>query len=204
MKLNDRGVLHAPLALLSCILILTSLGLWSLLHHWKGLMEIQLHLDHCTGKTAMDLKNKLEEIQRANEHILKLRAAEAAALIAAPETVPALKALVVAEAIRQESLRGLWALKQTEWTLGAGCGERGDFTLPLTSLNWVRSPEDGLGPQAISMSQLPQTFLFQALHSSRAAAAEVFTGGHENATFVSQSWHARWVSPAGFIRTSFP
>ena len=50
---NESGILHLPMALLTVIFVVTGLGLWGILHHWKNLAQTQLRLDRCTGETGL-------------------------------------------------------------------------------------------------------------------------------------------------------
>lgn len=198
MKLDNRGVLHVPLALLCLLMAVTGLGLWGILHHWKSLTQTQLRLDRCTGEPALDLKSKLQTIGSANQHIRELRITEAAAMIPNPPLAAALKVTIEEETLRQESLRVQWLMKQGKWVVQGGCGGHGDIMAPLPNLDWFREPPDQLGEQPLDMEMIPTSFTFAAYHSPRASAAEVFSGDDEN----ESSWFARWIAPQAVLRPS--
>jgi hypothetical protein len=196
MKIDEQGVLHVPLAMFTTLAVLTGLGLWGLLHHWKYLTRTQLRLDQCTGETALELKTKLTEISSANDRIKELRIAEAATTLS-PEASAGLRALVEAEALRQEELRASWIVRQGTWSLRSGCGSPGDQTAPLPGLSWHRVVPDTLGEKPLRLEELPSSFHFELKHSPRGSAAEVFRGGsHES------NWYARWIAPRELFRPS--
>jgi hypothetical protein len=193
---NERGVLHVPLGLLATLMVLTGLGVWGLLHHWKHLTQTQLRLDRCTGETALDLRSKLQGIASANRQMKELRAAEAAALLALqPEAANALQVLVEAESIRQETIRATWTVKRATWLIHRGCGSWGDISPPLPSVSWTREPPDYLGPVPLTQDSFSAYYRIEAQHQPRASAAEVFLGNENDET----SWHAHWVAPFGLL-----
>lgn len=198
---NERGVLHVPMALLSLILVITGLGLWGLVHHWKTLAATQLRIDRCTGETALDLKYKLSSIVSANQHIQELRIAEAAALLLQPDVAEALQVAAYAEFTRQEAIRTEWSVKELKWTAQNGCG-KGDISSLLPPITWKRGPSDELGPQPIDVADLKHSYRFEIVHRPRASAAEVIPEGEKNGILKTPKWRARWVQPLGIIGTS--
>lgn len=204
MKLvrNERGILHLPMALLSLLLVVTGLGLWGLLHHWKTLAQTQLRLDRCTGETALDLKRKLHSVASANQHIRELRIAEAAALLLQPEVAEALRVAAIAEAAHQETVRAEWTAKELKWAMQNGCG-RGDISSLLPPMTWTRDLPDELGPQTIDLTEIQGPYRFEIRHFPRASAAEVYVEGDANALIKVPKWRAHWVQPLGILGSSF-
>jgi hypothetical protein len=221
MILDRKGVLHVPLALMTLLFVITGLSLWALLHHWKTLTQTQLRLDRCTGEAALDLKSKIQNINSANQQIKQFRIAEVAATIN-PEAAEAIRVLISIEALRQESIRGEWMMKQVSWATTAGCDDFRDHSSPLPSLRWERDPPDALGQRPLHMEDFPHSFHFEIKHSPRASAAEVFQGGQDDSSssqvkgqatglvsglvsnpISGSSWHARWIAPNRLFGASF-
>lgn len=194
---NESGILHLPMALLTVIFVVTGLGLWGILHHWKDLAQTQLRLDRCTGETALDLKSKLQTIDSANKQMTALRLSEAAA--PNPATIATIKLAVEAEALRQESARSDWALSRLSWAAQIGCSSRGDSSTPLPALSWTRDPPDALGSQPLRLEELPKSYRIQLTHLPRASAAEVSAGDPNDRTSWQISWHARWIPPQRIV-----
>jgi len=201
IHLNEKGVLHLPLALLAVVLVLTGLALWGLLHRWKSLTQTQLRLDHCTGGAALELKSKLLKISSINAQMERFRDLEAAATLE-PSAQEALFVAVNAEAARQDAIRMEWTLKRARWLTsamsGSTCGARGDTALPLPVLDWARGVPDELGAVPLRLEELPASFHFEVRHSPRASAAEVYRRGDPDGNL----YYAHWVEPRQMFRPS--
>jgi hypothetical protein len=192
--LNEDGILHIPMLMMTTIFVVTSLALWGILHHWKNLVDTQLRLDRCTGEVALNLKSKLQTIAAANRQITALRLTEA--MNRDPRIDAVLQASIAAEALRQEGIRLDWKIHQVGWAGKMGCAERGDHSDPLPSLSWTRELPDELGQRPLNMNDFPSSYRIQVAHLPRASAAEVSLGDSNEET----SWHAEWAPPSRFLR----
>jgi len=178
------------LSLLGLMAALTlALGTVQLLWRWRHLMQEQLRLDHCVAQTAADLKNRLTQLKAANLRIHALRAALLAAQ-AQPETIPPLRlALGLQVALQDEALTA-WKVKQVFWLLPTSCKGRNDSHTPLPSLNFIRPPADGIGPQALTgFDRLSALFRIEAWHLPRKAVAFVH---HSIQPSKTGTWTASW------------
>jgi hypothetical protein len=202
MKLDNKGVMHIPLLVFSTFAVIIGLSLWGLLHHWKGLMDTQLRLDHCSGEVALDLKSKMTTVESANQQITAIRGLIVAAMASEVGIagVPALQAALQLEVARQEFQRISWMKKQVDWTT-SGCGEKGDLGIPLPSLSWERDPPDEIGEQALDLDEFPDRFQIEVMHLPRKSAAVVERTSHASLLQAS-NWLARWAPPRGFLGAS--
>lgn len=191
---NSEGVLHLPLAIVLIVIVLSGAGIWGVMRHWRKLVETQLRLDKCVGSVALDLKSKLESISIANMRIVAVRIA--LSVTVEPATRTALEAELGLEVLRQEATRASWTFRNLQWVAEQGCGENGDFALPLPLLEWHRAPPDVLGPQPIRwLKGEDQEFIIQAVHSPRGTAAKIKGGGDG---LFGKDWKAEWIAPTRY------
>ncbi len=197
------GSLTLPLAGISALFAVTSLGTLGLIHQWRRLTETQLRLDRCVGKKAQQLSSLMQSIERANKRVHALRVSITAALVAAPETVPPLQALLRAQVVVQDLTLKNWDAQRLTWSLTQSCGSSRDRKKPLPDLPWFRPPPDPVGEQALSWpSSLDRRLHLQAENGSRKAAAAVAdpnstnSGVNTHALFSrSAQWTAIWTIP---------
>lgn len=200
---STRGFIQIPLLLFTLAITSGALGTWGLLRRWRHLAETQLRLDQCTARTALDFKEAMEKISGDNLRIRALRAEIVAASLA-PEALPALHTLLNAQVAVQEARLARWKIKSALWLSRRSCGDSGDHPLPLPSMEWIRNPPDGIGPQELHWAGiLPAEFRIEIGHPPRRAAARVFQGtGTKGGLLVQSShWQAEWTAPKGFFGT---
>jgi hypothetical protein len=170
--LDQGGALHVVMMIALMELAGAGFGVWGLLRHWRGLTETQLRLDRCVGKSALELKHTLVQIEEGNTTIRVLRAAVAVATPLGHGAEP--RALLEVAVRGQDLLLVRWQARRAEWLARRGCGEGRDLPYPLPSMSWVRPPEDLIGPQALSWEPgVPRSLRVQLVHLPRAAAARV-------------------------------
>jgi hypothetical protein len=188
---SENGFFHISLSLFTAISVITGFSLWGLLHQWKGIMDTQLRLDHCTGETALDLKSKLSKVAQVNDQIENVRATIKVAMAtpASAEAVPPLQLALHGLIIAQDGVQTSWNLKEVSWIARGGCGQTKDFALPLPILDWERPPPDEVGEMPVDMDSLPDDFRIEAYHLPRKSAALVERNENEN-------WFAHWTVPS--------
>ncbi len=194
--LDQKGVLHIPMALALGIVLMTALGFWGILRQWRGLTSTQLRLDRCVGATALRIRNDLRSLDRDNRAILAARVGIAATMAFPPDDAPfraALESLV----LDQERIQLAWNLRRIQWGLSRGCDGVQDWAMPLSEFPFERPPPDVLGPGPLNWSLHPPTgrrlLAVQLSHRPRHARAIVQEG--EGNHVISSNWSARFSSP---------
>ncbi len=188
----EVGSISIPLLIVTVILgsaLFSSVG-YALL--WKSKVSLQLRIDTCVEKVSMELLQTQTLIDASNERMrLERLAAAAAAIPTGGGSIEAVKPVLFAERIFQESLRYRWKAKQAEWILRRGCDSRGDLFLPLPSLRWWRPPDDGIGPMPLEWEVgAPSELSIRLWNSNRFSRSVISKGGKDG----SRSWQARWAS----------
>lgn len=185
---REDGMISASLALGVGVIAAAALGLLFALHRHHRLTRLQLELDACAGRAALELRATQRAIEGANRRMRAERAAAAATTVLLPPAAAALKSTLMAEAALQDLRRRGWELRRLSWLAGAGCGT-GAAPLPLPALAWHRPPPDSLGPRPLLWRPGAGRRLGIVLrHRYRGSAAVVedrSKGG---------DWRAQWVS----------
>jgi hypothetical protein len=192
---SQKGSLQVPLVIGVAIATITALSILGLMRHWRSITELQLRLDECAGRTGIELKSRLESLEKANTRIKAIRAAIAAtsALPYGQAAKPPLEAALLVEVSRQEIQLSLWRAKMAAWLLRRGCDARNDLVLPLPALPWLRDPPDEIGPAPLRWTgKAAQTFTVRLGHPPRYSAAEV-TKTNEG------RWMAKWKNPFSLL-----
>ncbi len=194
---DDRGALSLPMAIALMAIAIAGMGIWGLLRHWRHQVELQLRLDRCVGKTALDLKRSLLAIEGENAEIRRIRIA-LLALTLEPPAKAALESALLVEVGRQETELALWEGRRLAWLARRGCDGRGDSPVPLPGQSWQRDPPDVNGPQPLRWTLgVGKKLHIELVHLPRAAAAEV-TGNRTKGAFhvdVGSDWRANWEVP---------
>ena len=188
---SEEGSLLVALSMGLTLLLISGLGVWGFLRHWRHLAETQLRLDRCVGGAALELSARQNRIIAVNREIRALRVTRASATLL-PAAIPALEAALVAEVVRQEFELTAWRLRSGIWQALGGCDRRADLPTPLPALSWVRDPPDELGPQELRwLGSDSEPLHLQLNHSPRVASAWVFTEGGSS----SGPWKSSWTRP---------
>ncbi len=188
---NPRGSLSLALLFVLSLLLVTGLGIWGFARHWRILAEIQLSIDRCVGRKALELSETQDGIIAANREILALRISRGAATLL-PAAIPAIEAALAAEVLRQTIALAVWEARRVEWLMRGGCSGARGLAMPLPSLSWVRDPPDALGPGVLRWTGAENAvFRLKLHHSPRVAAAWVYAeGGSSNG-----NWKTSWTQP---------
>ncbi len=170
-------------------------GVLVFLRNTRSLAEVQLRLDHCISKTALELRSKLNSIESSNGRIRIIRLA----LIADPEpsTRTLLETTLFKEVLEQELHLTQWKGRQLSWIALSGCDQKGDRIYPLPKIPWIRDPPDAVGLQPLRWSaNSAKNFHIELEHSPRQSAARVFQGRTaEGVEDVASKWSAQWAPP---------
>jgi hypothetical protein len=202
--LSTQGSLHLPLAVAFFFITLVGFMLWGSMRHWRFLVETQLRLDRCVGILSHDFRDKLNALESSNQKMKIIRSTLA---ITPPSFTAPLQTALLGLVLQQDLTLAAWKVKQAQWILQKGCGNREDLKHPLPSFKFVRSYPDTLGPQPLTWEGImPDEFYFKASHSPRVAAAKVeadqgSTGGNKNEGWnptLGKKWKAVWSHPAQF------
>ncbi|MCM2323988.1 MAG: hypothetical protein NDJ90_12075 [Oligoflexia bacterium] len=193
-RLRDRrGTVSVPLFLSLAVMCTAGFGIWGVLRTWRFHVETQLRLDRCTAKTAIQLRDTLTTVSKANREIQALRIAILGAR-GAPAAIPPLEAALFLEVARQEFARKRWDAHRIAWITRTYCRHWKDQPRPLPSLDWVRAAPDHLGPRPLRwVGVMPRTFRVQIGHAPRAAAARIAARGEMD---ESTEWMAEWAAPS--------
>ncbi len=108
------------MAIALVVIAIAGMGIWGVLRHWRFEVALQLRLDRCVGKTAMDLKRSLDAIEGENAEIRRIRMA-LLALTLEPPAKAALESALLIEAGRQEAELALWEGRRLAWLASRGC-----------------------------------------------------------------------------------
>jgi hypothetical protein len=187
---DSGGFLALPMALALVGLAGAGFGIWGFLRAWRHLAETQLRLDACVGRQAHEFRRELDTLESSNIRMTVLRAAVADALVANPAAVPALNVALQAEVSYQTAVQVRWTAAEARWLARRGCGENGDFPIPLPSFPYLRDPPDPLGPRPLRWTASAEKRLeVGAAHRPRYASAKIESGGE------SAKWKASWSVP---------
>lgn len=192
MTLTNQGSMHIPLLVGLSILSMCGFGTWGLLRQWRHLSELQIQLDECAGKTALEFRRTLNRIDFLDNTIAVLRVSLAVSTIDPPGRA-SLQALLEAAVTAQNVVIDLWQAKSMLASLPfAGCSGATFESVP--GIPWHRGPPDLLGSPPLRPNRIsakPEAFRIEANHHPRAAAAEV----KEVGSGLSKKWTAKWVIP---------
>jgi hypothetical protein len=185
---RERGMISAALVLGVGAIAAAAFGLLFALHRHHRLTRLQLELDTCAGRAALELRATQRAIEGANRRMRAERAAAAATTVLLPPAAAALKAALTAEVALQDLRRQSWELRRLSWLAAAGCGT-GAAPPPLPALAWHRPPPDSLGPRPLEWRPGAGRRLKITLrhrHRGSAAVVEDRSKGGD--------WRAQWVS----------
>jgi hypothetical protein len=179
-----------PLLFLSTVLVGAMLACLSVGMLWRAKVKLQLRLDACVEKAALELESIQSAIEAGNTRMrIERAAAVAAAVPTAGASLRAAKVVLTAEMVFQETLRAKWRLRQGKWILQRGCDGKQDAFLPLPSLEWWRPPEDPIGPMALEWKGRKENGLrIRLWNSNRFSSALVAT----NSAPGAKKWKAKW------------
>ena len=168
---DESGVLVMPLGLALVFLGLMALGTLGLMRNWRKLTEVQLRLDRCVGKVAMELRNEQNSIESANRRMEMLRVAIPPAAIY-PAVAAALQRALELQALLEEVTLRRWQARRIAWMLERGCDHSRDFPRPLPAMPWIHDPPDPVGARPLRWPPDARLeFRIQLNHSPRHAAA---------------------------------
>jgi hypothetical protein len=182
-----------PLIVLVVVLTGAMLACLSIGLLWRRKVKLQLRLDACVEKTALELESIQTQIENANHRMqIERAAAIAAAGPTAGASLRAAKVVLTAEMVYQEVLRTKWRARQALWIGQRGCDRKSDAFLPLPGLEWWRPPEDPVGPSALEWKGAKERGLAIRLwNGNRFSAARVAP----DLKFSGKKWRAKWIAP---------
>jgi hypothetical protein len=194
---NERGAFLIPLLLLTTLVAVTGFGIWGVMRSWKKQAEIQLRLDECVGKKALELRSMLGTLTSSNTRMKWIRRSAAVAAFLSPEALEAIQAELIAEVALQEGLRLKWRAEGVTAALGRSCNGLRVLPIRYPVLEWARLPPDPIGPQAFEWPESPQDPSFFILlsssnHQSAAQVERSKDGPQKNAKNIKDRWAARW------------
>ncbi len=195
MTMNERGVLHFPLAAALGIAAIVGLSLLGALWKWRKVTEAQLRIDRCVAETALSLKDRLAELESANDEIRIIRAA--LLVDVEPSSRATLTAALNLEVARQEMIRSSWETRRITWLAQRGCDGRFDVAHPLPAMPWTRDPPDSIGPKPLRWTgSEPKRMELRLSHYRRRSAARVEKREKEGIHDLSikAKWRAKWTS----------
>lgn len=188
MRLDEKGVVTAPLLILGTAFALAMLALLGLSLRWRYHVQTQRRLDGCVAETARHLREVQRSIESANRRLQIERAALATALAVNPTAAPPIRLTIQAEAAIQEARRMSWALTQAKWIARRGCDGKTDSFFPLPRLAWRRPPPDALGPRPLEWEpSVKKQLRIRLWRHPRYSAGTVVS--------ESDDWRMRWSSP---------
>lgn len=204
---TEVGSVAVPLILLSVVLGGAGFSTLAYATLWRSKVGLQLRLDRCVEKVALDLVGIQNAIEASNLRMKVERAAAAAA--AAPSlggSIEAARPVLAAEVAFQESKRIQWLVRQARWIAERGCDRGSDLFFPLPSLKWTRPPEDTLGPRPLDWDgkntrieiRLWRTNRFSQARVARSDEKRDGDGSDENENDSSRfrlldRWRAAWI-----------
>jgi len=169
--MNINGSLHLPLSIALSIITFTGLGLIGLERNLKNITELQLRLDRCVGKTAIEYKNTLTKIEKINKKIKVARIALALSNIE-PEAAMALSVYLKKLIFSQNLLITKWRAKNVLWLSNKLCKKNSDLSGPMPTLPWVRDPPDMLGQKPLRWTgKHTEVFRIWLYHKPRYSSA---------------------------------
>jgi hypothetical protein len=187
---EERGLMSLPLAFTLVAICGATFGTFLYFEAVKRAVRIQLEIDECAGRAALDLRDHQNRIESGNRRIRALRASIAGATALAPEALTALKASLKAEVAIQEGVLARWKYLAVSWsTMGAPCGKHRDRGL-LPAPPWGRSPPDPIGERPLEWTGIGRKqLLIRMMHVPRRTTVRVRENENEN------RWMAEWLGP---------
>lgn len=166
-----------------------ALAFFAIGNHWTRQVRVQLELDRCVGRAALEFRGHLGSLERSNERLRVLRAAVAAALASgSPAAISAARAATSAQAKLQDLELLKWRHRQMRWNLEAECRPR-MLDAGLPDLPFRRPPRDLLGESPLDWDKRrPRRFSIAAARAGRQARAFVFGR-------TGTEWSASWRPP---------
>ncbi len=183
------GALQLALGTALAVAAIATLGCLAIAQHWTRTVRIQLEIDRCTGRAALELRNHLGSIERSNETLGVLRAAVAASLATGnPGAISAARAATTAAARLQDLELLSWKQRQLRWILGPECRSSPPATA-LPDLPFRRPPPDLWGERLLQwQSPAPRRFSIRVRRNGRRSESFIFSGADER-------WSASWSPP---------
>lgn len=192
---NESGQATVPLLLLFTTGLVAAFGSWGLLRLHFRQAELQLGLDSCVGRKAVELRDLLRFVESSNVRITSLRASVVAASFQ-PELIPPLQRWLEAEAALQEVRLSNWRVGIAGWMAGAACGPvSAAVVTSVPGVRLVRPNRDVVGPLPLEwIGEEPRTLHFAVAARERSAAAEVRR--HPATSPLEEKWTAHWTIPS--------
>lgn len=175
------------MAILTCLIGMSSIGIYQVLSDWKEMVKVQLHLDQCVLEAAQKFQNSMNQIEKSNTRIKIIRKALLPAQLL-PKARIALSLALKIEVFNQKRVQITWKFFQTAWILRRGCNLPRGIAGPLPSLDWIRPPPDILGPQPLKRIHTNKnSFLVLAIRYPRKSAISIYE--------KKSNWFKRWTEP---------
>ncbi|RYZ69522.1 MAG: hypothetical protein EOP09_07535 [Proteobacteria bacterium] len=191
---NQSGQLLAPVGFILTIFVALGAGTLILRVKLREVVKTQKRIDSCVQARTMELMRLQNQIAKSNSAIRYTRYVIAGATglsVVVPVTaaaIPALKLALKLEAGYQFAELMVWRGKQLLWVVHRGCDSKGDGNILFDLLpypNWVRPPDDWIGPHEMNWSKSEKKEVIRLSKGNRRSAAEVYE--KEN-----KRWEARW------------
>jgi hypothetical protein len=187
---SKAGALQLALGTALGTAAVCAMAFFGIAQHWTRLVRVQLELDRCVGRAALEFRGHLDSLERSNQRLRVLRAAVGAALASGnPAAISAARGATSAQAGLQDLELLKWRHRQIRWILEAECRSRPPAP-GLPDLPFRRPPRDLWGETPLEWdAESPRRFSLIATRAGRQARA--FVVGQKG----SPAWAASWRAP---------
>jgi hypothetical protein len=185
---SRHGALQLALGTALAAAATAALTSFAIAQHWTRKVRIQLEIDRCAGRAALELRDHLGSLERSNQTLRALRAAVAASLASGnPGAISAARAATTASARLQDLEILSWKQRQIRWILEPECRSSPPGGLP--DLPFRRPPPDLWGDQLLQWrTDVPRQFSIRVRRNGRHSVSFVFSRADER-------WTASWSPP---------
>lgn len=145
---RTRGSISVILMLFLIMFVSCILGGMVLLGRWHRIVNIQIRLDECAGRTALEMRKLLNFIEAQNSRIKIYRAAVVSS-VAFPAAIPYLKKILQIEAVVRKAYITSWKINKATSSVIGACGRVSDRVLRFPDLPWSEIPPDWIGAKPL-------------------------------------------------------
>lgn len=197
---RPKGSLILPLALILAFSSIAALGLVDLIFMERKKIETQFQLDRCVGSLAIEFGDILNQIEKSNSWMSKLRwgasPGELLGIIPPGVREQGQKGIVY----YQEALHIKWLSTLISWMIPGSCMDGGD--IPYFSQDpWpMHRPEpDLLGENGLEWDDSKEMrFVIGRIKGLQNSFAEVAYDEEDPRFPGNEEWHSTWTTRASF------